>query len=350
MWVHYLSANFCHMDVLITGGAGYIGSHTIIEILSNTDWNPISVDNYHNSSADTYARIEEITGKKIKFYDIDLKDANELKYVFTENDIKGIIHFAAYKAVPESVEKPFEYYDNNVNSLLNVLRYQKEFDVPYFIFSSSCSVYGATTELPVTEKTPIGQTESPYAYTKVVGEHIITDVAAGTPNLQYIALRYFNPVGAHTTGLIGELPYGVPNNLVPFITQTAIGIREQLTIFGDDYDTKDGTCVRDYIHVSDIADAHVLALKYLLEGKNEGNFDVFNLGTGCGVSVMEAVKAFEATSGQNLNYKMGPRRPGDIPKIYANSEKAFNKLGWKAEKTIEEMMASAWKWQQHIGS
>ncbi len=336
------------MDVLITGGAGYIGSHTIIEILTHTDWNPISVDNFNNSTPKTYDRIKEITGKSIKHYDIDLKNIDRLRVVFEENNIQGIIHFAAHKSVPESVDKPLEYYTNNINSLINVLQLQKDFKVPYFIFSSSCSVYGSTTALPVTENTPIGKTECPYAYTKVVGEQIIIDVAHIEKDLNYIALRYFNPVGAHISGKIGELPNGVPNNLIPFITQTASGIRKELTVFGSDYDTVDGTCVRDYIHVSDIANAHVKALEYLQKETQATNFDVFNLGTGIGVSVLQTIQAFEKSAGKPLNYKLGERRPGDIAKIYANTEKSATILGWKAEKSIDEMMDSAWKWQQNL--
>jgi len=338
------------MDVLVTGGAGYIGSHTILEILSHTDWNPISIDNFHNSTPKSYERIAEISGKRIAHHDIDLRNLHKLRKVFSKRNIKGIIHFAAMKSVPESVDKPLEYYDNNINSLINILKCQKEFKVPNLIFSSSCSVYGSTTALPVSETTPLGETECPYAYTKVIGEKMLADMAAVQKDLNCIALRYFNPVGAHPSGKIGELPNGIPNNLVPYITQTAAGLRDELTVFGDDYDTSDGTCVRDYIHVSDIANAHVKALNLLIDGKAEKNYDVFNLGTGKGVSVMEAIKAFEKSAELDLNYKIGPRRAGDIAKIYADTEKSEKVLGWKAEKTIDEMMASAWKWQTEIAN
>ncbi|MFT4661281.1 MAG: UDP-glucose 4-epimerase [Patiriisocius sp.] len=338
------------MDVLVTGGAGYIGSHTIIELINNTDWNPISIDNYSNSTPETYERIKEITGKSVKHYNVNLLNFKELEVVFKENNIQGIIHFAAHKSVPESVQKPLDYYNNNLNSLVNVLQLQKDFDVPYFIFSSSCSVYGSSKDLPVTENTPIGQTECPYAYTKVVGENILMDIAKIQKNQKFIALRYFNPVGAHVSGKIGELPTGVPNNLVPYITQTAVGIREQLTVFGNDYDTVDGTCVRDYIHVSDIAKAHIMALQLLKTKEQDDNFDVFNLGTGKGVSVMQAIEAFEKCAEQKLNYKIGPRREGDIAEVFADTEKSKTILGWEAEKTIDEMMSSAWKWQQYLSS
>jgi len=334
--------------ILVTGGAGYIGSHTIVEILSRTDWNPISIDNFHNSSAKTYERIASITGKKIAHHNIDLRNLHKLRKVFSKRNIKGIIHFAAMKSVPESVDKPLGYYDNNINSLLNVLKCQKEFNVPSMIFSSSCSVYGTTEDLPVSELTPLGKTECPYAFTKVIGENMLSDLAAIESKLNFIALRYFNPVGAHESGKLGELPNGVPNNLVPFITQTAAGLREELTVFGSDYDTVDGTCVRDYIHVSDIAGAHVKALNHLFSGKSKKNYDVFNLGTGKGVSVMQAIKAFEKSAKVDLNYKLGERRAGDIAQIYADTKKSSEVLGWKAEKSIDSMMESAWKWQKNI--
>lgn len=337
------------MKILITGGAGYIGSHTIIEILENTDWEVISVDNYANSSEATYKRIKEITNKQFQYYNVDLKDVEATKQVFEANpDISGIIHFVAFKAVPESVAKPLTYYDNNINSLINILSCQKEFNVPNLIFSSSCSVYGNVNELPVTEETLLEKAESPYAYTKQIGERIVDDFIMVNNNYKAISLRYFNPVGAHKSGLNGELPLTTPNNLVPYITQTAIGKLKQLTIFGGDYPTADGTCIRDYIHVSDIASAHVLALQKLIENKDFQNHNIINLGTGKGVSVLEAVKAFEKVSGKKLNYVIGKRREGDVQAIYANNQKAQQLLGWKPIYNIEDMMLSAWKWEQNL--
>ncbi|MGB0882871.1 MAG: UDP-glucose 4-epimerase GalE [Vicingaceae bacterium] len=337
------------MKILITGGAGYIGSHTIIEIIQNTDWEIISLDNYSNSTVKTYDRIKNITGKRVKFYEVDLKDLKSTESVFEENpEINGIIHFAAFKAVGESVEKPLMYYDNNINGLNNILKCQKKYNVPNLIFSSSCSVYGNVEELPVTEDSKLSKPESPYAYTKQIGEVMVEDFIKANNNLKAISLRYFNPVGAHITGLNGELSNTKPNNLVPFITQTAIGKLEQLTVFGSDYDTKDGTCIRDYIHVSDIANAHVKALEYLLKGDVKLNHDIINLGTGIGVTVLEAIKAFEKVSAKALNYSIGDRREGDVAAIYANNEKASDLLGWKPQYNLEDMMLSAWKWEQYI--
>jgi len=337
------------MKILITGGAGYIGSHTIIEIIQNTDWEIISLDNYSNSSEETYGRIEKITGKRVKYYNVDLKDLEETQRVFDENsDIDGIIHFAAFKAVGESVEQPLMYYDNNINGLNNILRCQAKYKVSNLIFSSSCSVYGNVEELPVTEESTLSKSESPYAYTKQIGEVMVEDFIKANKDLKAISLRYFNPVGAHFTGFNGELSSTSPNNLVPFITQTAIGKLEKLTVFGSDYDTKDGTCVRDYIHVSDIANAHVLALKYLLNGDAVLKHDIINLGTGVGVTVLEAINAFEKVSGKDLNYSIGKKRAGDVAAIYANNEKARRLLGWKPKYNLEDMMLSAWKWEQYI--
>lgn len=339
------------MQILITGGAGYIGSHTIIEILQNTDWEVISIDNYSNSSSATYDRIKEITGKKIRHYNIDLKDIVATEQVFKENkDIAGIIHFAAHKAVGESVEQPLMYYDNNLNTLANILKCQEKFNVPNLIFSSSCSVYGNTKELPVTEETPLEKTESPYAYTKQIGEVMVNDFMKINKKLKAISLRYFNPVGAHITGLNGELSNTKPNNLVPFITQTAIGKQESLTVFGSNYNTIDGTCVRDYIHVSDIANAHVLALQELINGNISKNHDIINLGTGIGVSVLEAIKAFEKVSGKKLNYSIGEKREGDVEAIYANNQKAKKLLKWTPKLNLDDMMLSAWKWENHLAN
>jgi len=337
------------MKILITGGAGYIGSHTIIEILENTNWEVISIDNYSSSSEKTYQRIEKITGKKVTYYNIDLTDLSLTEKVFEENtDIAGIIHFAAFKSVPESVENPLMYYHNNLNSLINILKCQAKYNIPNLIFSSSCSVYGNLTELPVTETTPLNKPESPYAYTKQIGEKMVDDFIKTNANLKAISLRYFNPVGAHKSGLNGEVPIARPNNLVPYITQTAIGKLEQLTVFGGDYATNDGTCIRDYVHVCDIASAHVKALQKLVEDKNFEQHSIINLGTGVGVSVLGAIKAFEKVSNQKLNYKIGPRRAGDVEAIYANNTKAKELINWTPKFNIDEMMLSAWLWEQNL--
>jgi len=337
------------MKILITGGAGYIGSHTIIKILENTTWEVVSIDNYSSSSEKTYQRIEKITGKKIKYYNIDLTNLSLTEKVFEENAaIVGIIHFAAFKSVSESVEDPLLYYHNNLNSLINILKCQKKYIIPNLIFSSSCSVYGNLDELPVTENNPLNKPESPYAYTKQIGEKIVDDFIKTNPSLKAISLRYFNPVGAHNSGLNGEVPISSPNNLVPYITQTAIGKLEQLTVFGGDYATKDGTCIRDYVHVCDIASAHVLALKKLIEDKNFEHHSIINLGTGVGISVLEAIKSFEKVANQKLNYKIGPRRAGDVEAIYANNTKAKELLHWIPKYNIDEMMLSAWLWEQNL--
>jgi len=336
------------MKILITGGAGYIGSHTIIEILQHTDWEVVSIDNYSTSSEETYARIEAITGKKVLFHNVDLKNYEELhKVVSLYNDIKGVIHFAAHKWVGDSVENPVKYYENNVGGLANILKVQTECQIPNFIFSSSCSVHGNIIELPVTENSKLNVAESPYAYTKQIGERIIADYINSQKGKKAISLRYFNPVGAHPSGLNGEIQ-PQPNNLVPFITQAAIGKIKSLTVYGNSYATKDGTCVRDYIHVSDIANAHVLALEYLLNEDVALNNDIINLGTGVGVTVLEAIHAFEKVSGVKLKYTIGPKRDGDVAAIYANNEKARKLLGWTPKYNLEDMMLSAWKWEQYI--
>jgi UDP-glucose 4-epimerase len=337
--------------IIITGGAGYIGSHTIIELLENTDLNVVSVDNFSNSSVETFERIKRITGKSVKNYNVDLCDIRATEHVFeTEKNIKGIVHFAAYKSVHESVTNPHKYYHNNINSLLNVLECCKKYHVPHFIFSSSCSVYGNIDQLPVKETTPIGKAESPYAYTKQVGEEILKDFTIAYPELLVIALRYFNPVGAHMSGLIGELPINKPSNLVPVITQTAIGKIKEMTVFGKDYDTRDGSCVRDYIHVTDIATAHVKAFKQLDKGTSKANFTIYNLGTGNGVSVLEAIHSFEKISGKKLNYRIGEKRAGDVGAIYSDTTFSEKTLGWKTKFTLDEMMESAWKWEQNLAS
>jgi UDP-glucose 4-epimerase len=330
--------------ILVTGGCGYIGAHTIVDLIEN-GFNPISIDDNSRSTTGLLTGIKEITGVAVKNYKVDLTNFDDTYAVFQENtDIKGIIHFAAYKAVGESVQKPLMYYENNLISLINVLKCAKEFKVPDFIFSSSCTVYGSPDKIPVTEESPIKPAESPYGATKQMGEEIVKDVTK-TGGLQSILLRYFNPVGAHPSALIGELPVGKPENLVPAITQTAVGKIKELIVYGDDYDTRDGSCIRDYVHVCDIANAHTLALQHLIENKNVLPCEIYNLGTGNGVSVLEAIHAFEKVSNVKLNYKIGPRRPGDIVAIYANNSLAKEKLKWDPEYSLEEMMRTAWKWQ-----
>ncbi len=330
--------------ILVTGGTGYIGSHTIVDLIEN-GFDVISIDNFSRSTTIALAGIEKITGKKIKNYTVDLKNFDETRAVFQENtDINGIIHFAAYKAVGESVEEPLRYYENNMFGLINLLKCVQEFSIPNFVFSSSCTVYGNPDVIPVTESSAIKTAESPYGATKQMGEVVIKDFSK-VVNTNTILLRYFNPVGAHPSGLIGELPVGKPQNLVPAITQTAIGKLPKMWVHGSDYPTKDGSCVRDYIHVSDIAHAHTLAIQYLMNRKNETKCDVFNLGTGDGVSVLEAIHTFEEVSNVKLNYEIGPRRAGDVVAIYANNDAAVTKLGWKIKYGIKEMMDTAWKWE-----
>ena len=336
------------MKVLITGGAGYIGSHTIIEILNNRDWEIVSVDNYVNSDPSSYHRIRSICNRDFIQEEGDLSLDSYCEELFTKHAFDGIIHFAALKSVPESVEEPLRYINNNLNSLLNLIEQAEKHGVGQFIFSSSCSVYGNADDLPVTENTRFGKPESPYAFTKQMGEEIIENCSSGTSKLSFVSLRYFNPVGAHQSGLNGELPLQSPNNLVPFITQTAAGIQDELLIFGGDYNTGDGTCIRDYIHISDIAEAHVLALEYLQRKDSHGKHEIFNLGTGNGVSVLEAVKAFEKVNDLDLNYRIVERRKGDVEAIYANNEKAKKILGWSPKFTLDDMMESAWKWQKNL--
>lgn len=333
--------------ILVTGGSGYIGSHTIVDLIEN-GYNVISVDNNSRSNPAMLEGVEKITGKKVKNYKVDLCNFDDTFAIFQENDdIVGIIHFAAYKSVGESVEKPLMYFENNLNSLINLLKCVQEFRTPYFVFSSSCTVYGNPDKIPVTEETPPKPAESPYGYTKQMGEQIINEFAKST-GTQCILLRYFNPVGAHPSIHIGEMPIGKPQNLVPAITQTAIGKLPKLTVFGADYDTRDGSCIRDFIHVSDIANAHTLAIKYLEEDKAEGLCEVFNLGTGNGVTVLEAIQSFEKVSGAPLNYEIGPRRPGDVIAIYANNNLAKTKLGWDPKYSLDEMMTTAWQWEQRL--
>jgi UDP-glucose 4-epimerase len=334
--------------ILVTGGCGYIGSHTIVDLIEN-GFDVISIDNNSRSSTLLLERIEKITGKKIKNYKVDLCDFNDTNAVFEENDdIAGIIHFAAYKAVGESVERPLMYFENNLMSLINLLKCVEFFKVPYFVFSSSCTVYGNPDHIPVTEETPTKPAESPYGYTKQMGEQIIGEFAKANKDTKYILLRYFNPAGAHPSALIGELPLGKPQNLVPVITQTAIGKMPGVTVFGDQYPTRDGSCLRDFIHVCDLAHAHTLALKFLIHNNVTKNPDVFNLGTGNGITVLETIKAFEEVSGKPLNYKIGPNRPGDVIAIYANNDKAKETLGWNPQYTLTDILATAWKWEQKL--
>ena len=330
--------------ILVTGGCGFIGSHTIVDLIEN-GYEVICVDNNTRSHPNVLAGIQKITGKTIKNYKVDLCNYDDTFAVFQENpDIQGIIHFAAYKAVGESVEKPLMYFENNLYSLMSILKCVQEFSTPWFVFSSSCTVYGNPDEMMVTEETPLKPAASPYGYTKQMGEQILGEFCKNN-NTQTILLRYFNPVGAHPSIQIGELPIGKPQNLVPAITQTAIGKLPKMTVFGKDYPTRDGSCVRDYIHVSDIAHAHTLAIKYLQEARNEESCEVFNLGSGNGVTVLEAIQAFEKVSGVKLNYEIGPRRPGDVVAIYASNEKAKQKLGWNPQRSLDEMMLTAWKWE-----
>lgn len=333
--------------ILVTGGCGYIGSHTIVDLITN-GYDVISVDNNSRSNATILEGVEKITGKKVKNYKVDLCNFDDTFAIFQENtDILGIIHFAAYKAVGESVQKPLMYFENNLTSLINLLKCVQEFEVPFFVFSSSCTVYGSPDEIPVTEKTPPKPAESPYGYTKQMGEQIINEFAKSS-GTQCILLRYFNPVGAHPSIQIGEMPIGKPQNLVPAIAQTAIGKLPKMVVFGDDYDTRDGSCIRDYIHVSDIAHAHTLSIQYLENQKTPVLCEVFNLGTGNGVTVLEAIKSFEKVSGIKLNYEIGPRRSGDIVAIYANNNLAKEKLGWNPKFSLDEMMLTAWEWEQKL--
>ncbi|MEP6677018.1 MAG: UDP-glucose 4-epimerase GalE [Ferruginibacter sp.] len=330
--------------ILVTGGCGYIGSHTIVDLVEN-GYDVISADNNSRSNAGILDGVEKITGKKIKNYKVDLCNFDETHAIFQENpDINGIIHFAAYKAVGESVEKPLMYFENNIYSLINILKCAAEFNVTHFVFSSSCTVYGNPDTIPVTETTPQKPAESPYGYTKQVGEQIVTDTVR-INNMKAILLRYFNPVGAHPSNHIGEIPVGKPANLVPAITQTAIGKIAQMQVWGSDYPTRDGSCLRDYIHVSDIAHAHTLALGLLEDESKTDRCSIFNLGTGDGFTVLEVIAAFEKVSGVKLNYQMGPRRQGDVIAIYANNDKAKNELKWNPQYNIEDMMRTAWQWE-----
>ena len=335
--------------IIVTGGAGFIGSHTIIELLQQTNYGVVSIDNYSNSRKETYNRIEKITSKKINYFDLDLCDWESLnKKLSSIKNIAGVIHFAAFKSVPESVADPLLYYHNNIESLVNILRFCKEKSISNFIFSSSCSVYGNINKMPVTEDSPLSKAESPYAYTKQIGEQIVDSFTKTETNFRSVILRYFNPVGAHKSAQIGELPLGPPTSLVPIITRTAAGLISKMHVHGDSYNTRDGSCIRDYIHVTDIADAHVKAIQYLIENKNKQNVSLFNLGTGTGVTVLEAIHSFEKVTGLKLNYEIGPRREGDVESIYANNNLAKQELNWEPKFNIDAMMLSAWKWQQYL--
>lgn len=331
--------------ILVTGGTGYIGSHTVVE-LQNAGYSVVIIDDLSNSTTDSIDGVEHITGIRPTFVKLDCNDIEGLRKLFKEHsDIKGIIHFAASKAVGESVQKPLLYYRNNLNSLINLLDLMPEFGVENIVFSSSCTVYGEPDHNPIDETAPIKPAESPYGNTKQINEEIIHDVVRSGAPVKSIILRYFNPVGAHPSAEIGELPNGVPQNLVPYITQTAMGIREQLSVFGDDYDTPDGSCIRDFINVVDLAKAHVIAVDRMIENKSKDKVEIFNLGTGRGVSVLELIKVFEKVSGVKLNYKIVGRREGDIEKIWAEPKHANTVLGWTAKENIEDTMESAWKWQ-----
>lgn len=335
------------MKILVTGGLGFIGSHTVVE-LQNEGFDVVVIDNLSNSSVDVIDGIERITGKKPIFENIDLRDKNLVTAFFEKHhDIEGVIHFAASKAVGESVENPLLYYENNINSLVYLLQQLQKKDKANFIFSSSCTVYGQAEQMPITENAPIQSAMSPYGNTKQIGEEIISDVAK-VSNINAVLLRYFNPIGAHPTAEIGELPLGIPQNLVPFITQAAIGLREKLSVFGNDYPTPDGTAIRDYIHVVDLAKAHVVALQRLLNKQNLEKVETFNLGTGKGSSVLEVINAFEKVSEKQLNYQIVERREGDITEAYANTVKANEVLGWQSQFSLEDALASAWKWEQKI--
>ena len=334
--------------ILVTGGAGYIGSHTVVELI-NAGCEPIIIDNFSNSEKGAINGIETIVSKKLSLYEGDCNDHTFMNNVFAkEKNIEGVIHFAAYKAVGESVNQPLKYYNNNVGSLLTLLSVMSDHNIAHLVFSSSCTVYGEPKELPVTELSPRLEANSPYGNTKQICEDIIRDNAVSRM-LKGISLRYFNPVGAHISGLIGELPLGVPNNLIPFVTQTAIGLREQLTVYGNNYNTHDGTCVRDYIHVVDLAKSHVVAIESLISNSENQYYETYNIGTGMGNSVLEVIRSFEKMSGVTVNYQIGERRNGDVEQIFGSVEKAKEVLGWKAKLTLDDAMKDAWRWQKSLG-
>jgi UDP-glucose 4-epimerase len=333
-------------NVLVTGGAGFIGSHTVVELIS-AGYNPVIVDNFANSEKKVIERLKKLTGKEVAFYEQDFQDQQKLEKVLIKENIDGVIHLSAFKAVGESVELPLKYYDNNVVGLVKLLETLEKHQISSLVFSSSCTVYGEADNLPLTENSPVKPAVSPYGATKQMDEIIMRDATAASKNLRSIALRYFNPIGAHASALIGELPIGRPSILVPFITQTVAGWHKELTVFGDDYPTADGTCIRDYIHVVDLAKAHVKAIEYLA-GQKPAFYDVFNVGTGKGSSVLEVIKTFEKVSGQKVPYKIGPRRSGDIIASYAAVVKSNKELGWKSELTLADALTDAWRWQQTL--
>lgn len=334
--------------ILVTGGTGYIGSNTVVELIES-GFEVIIVDNLSNSNLDVLDGIEQITGKRPLFEKFDLCNKPKIASFFDKYpDIEAIIHFAAYKSVGESVDHPLKYYYNNLVSTINLLEFMRSKNIPYLVFSSSCTVYGQPEKLPVSESAPVKKATSPYGNTKQVMERIISDTLHSNNSLKAISLRYFNPIGAHSSALIGELPSGVPENLVPFITQTAIGIRDELKVFGDDYNTPDGSAIRDYLHVEDLAKAHVVSLERLMEKQNRSDYEVFNLGTGKGVSVFEAIESFERVTGEKLKYKIVGRRPGDVEKVWGDTSYANKELGWKAEKSLDDAMLSAWKWEKNL--
>lgn len=335
------------MKIIVTGGAGFIGSHTVVELIERGH-TPIIIDDYRNSKPFIVDRIKQITGKEVKTYNVDCCNCTNLDQVFSTEKPDGVIHFAAYKAVGESVNEPLKYYDNNINSLINILELMNKHDVKNIVFSSSCTVYGTAEKIPVTENTPRKTAESPYGNTKKIGEDILTDYHNSNKNKNVTILRYFNPIGAHPSGLIGELPIGTPNNLVPYITQTAAGIRKELTVFGNDYNTKDGTCIRDYIHVLDLASAHIHAIEKL--EKESNTIDIYNVGVGIGTTVLEVVETFETVSDSKLNYKIGPRRAGDVVEIYSDNKKIVKELNWNPKHTLKDALKDAWNWQNKIGN
>jgi UDP-glucose 4-epimerase len=333
--------------ILVTGGAGFIGSHTVVE-LAQAGYRPVIVDNFANSDHVVIKHLEKLLGQPITYYDQDYQDTTKLRTVIDKEKVNGIIHFAAYKSVSESVKQPLKYYDNNVGGFITLLEFLETIaPIKHFIFSSSCTVYGEPEQLPVTEESPLRPATSPYGATKQMAETILHDTTTTSKQLNSIALRYFNPIGAHPSALIGELPIGVPANLVPFVTQTAAGLREKLTVYGNDYATKDGSCIRDYIHVVDLAKAHVKALQHL-EHQPTAFYDTINVGTGTGKSVLEVIKTFELVIGKKLTYEIGPRRAGDVVATYASVDKARADLGWTAEKTLADALEDAWRWQQTL--
>ncbi len=336
------------MKILVTGGLGFIGSHTVVE-LQNKNYEVVVIDNLSNSSENVLKGIEAISGKATEFVKLDLRNKNDVVSFFkTHKNIDGVIHFAASKAVGESVENPLLYYENNINTLVYLLQELEKHQIANFIFSSSCTVYGQADELPITENAPVKAAESPYGNTKQIGEEILQDLCKVSKHLKVIALRYFNPIGAHPSSEIGELPIGVPQNLIPYITQTAVGLREKLSVYGNDYPTVDGTCIRDYIHVVDLAKAHVIAMEKLISNTNTSTYETYNVGTGKGSTVLEVIQSFERVSGVKLNYVFAPRRSGDVIAAYADTSKVTEQLGWKAVSDLDQAMLSAWNWEKRI--